>query len=59
MTQAALAKKMGISQQAYAKLDSPDANLTTDTLERAARALGMRNELELVPRAAEEIATAG
>ena len=54
MTQAALAKKMGISQQAYAKLESPDANLTMETLERAAKALGMRIELELVPRASGE-----
>lgn len=49
LTQSALAKKMGISQQAYAKLESPDANLTMETLERAAKALGMRVELELVP----------
>ena len=48
LTQAALAKQMGISQQAYAKLESPDSNLTMETLERAAKALGMRVELELV-----------
>ena len=56
LTQAALAKKMGISQQAYAKLESPDANLTMDTLLRAAKALGMRVELDLVPRTTGEIA---
>lgn len=57
LTQGALAKKMGISQQAYAKLESPDANLTMETLERAARALGMRVELELVPRTTGGMAT--
>lgn len=57
LTQSALARKMGISQQAYAKLESPDANLTMDTLERAAKALGMRVELELVPRTTGEMAT--
>lgn len=58
LTQAALAKKMGISQQAYARLESPDANLTMETLERAAKALGMRIELELVPTTTGEMAVA-
>lgn len=57
LTQAALAKKMGVSQQAYAKLESPDANLTMETLQRAAKALGMRVELDLVPRTTGEMAT--
>ena len=57
LTQAALARKMGITQQAYAKLESPYANLTMDTLGRAAKALGMRVELELVPRTTGEMAT--
>lgn len=48
LTQAVLAKKMGVSQQAYAKLESPDANLTINTLARAAKALGMRVEVELL-----------
>ena len=56
LTQAELAKKMGISQQAYAKLESPDVNLTMETLSRAAKALGMRIELDLVPRTTGELA---
>jgi transcriptional regulator with XRE-family HTH domain len=39
---------MGVSQQAYSKLESPDANFTMETLARAAKALGLRVELDLV-----------
>jgi transcriptional regulator with XRE-family HTH domain len=48
LTQARLAKRMGVSQQAYAKLESPDANFTMETLARAAKALGLRVEVDLV-----------
>ena len=48
LTQAALARRMKISQQAYARLESPDANFTMATLARAAEALGMRVEVELI-----------
>ena len=47
LTQAQLAKRMGVSQQAYAKLESPDANFTMETLARAAKALGLRVEVDL------------
>jgi DNA-binding XRE family transcriptional regulator len=52
LSQARLAKRMGVSQQAYARLESPDANLTMETLERAARALGLRVEVGLVRQTA-------
>lgn len=48
LTQGELAKRMGISQQGYARLESPDANFTMATLARAAEALGMRVEIELI-----------
>lgn len=56
LSQAELAKRMGVSQQAYAKLESPDANLTMETLERAAEALGLRVEVDLVRRRTGEMA---
>lgn len=52
LSQAQLARRMGVSQQAYAKLESPDSNLTMATLERAAEALGMSVNVELVEPAA-------
>lgn len=40
LTQAQLARRVGVSQQAIAKVESPDANPSIDTLQKVARALG-------------------
>jgi len=45
LTQGQLAKRAGVSQQQIAKLESPDGNPTIATLEKIARALGLRLEL--------------
>ena len=50
MTQSALAKRMGVSQQQVAKLEDPDANPSLETLSRAFHALGA--EVELTVRVA-------
>jgi len=47
LTQAELAKKVGVSQQHIAALESPDANITVATLEKVARALGREVTIEL------------
>ena len=41
MSQAALARKLGVSQQQAAKLEQPTANPTLDTLEKIAAALNV------------------
>jgi transcriptional regulator with XRE-family HTH domain len=46
LTQAELAGRLGISQAAVAKLESPRANPTVDTLDRALRATGHRLRLD-------------
>lgn len=46
LSQAELAKRLGVSQQAVAKVEHPDANPTVDTLLRVAAALGMSLSLE-------------
>jgi transcriptional regulator with XRE-family HTH domain len=46
LTQADLADRLGISQAAVAKLESPHANPTMDTLDRALWATGHRLALE-------------
>jgi transcriptional regulator with XRE-family HTH domain len=46
LTQAELARRLGISQAAVAKLESPRANPTVETLDRALRATGHRLRLE-------------
>lgn len=46
ITQAELARRLGVSQAAVAKLESPSANPTVDTLDRALRATGHRLRLE-------------
>ena len=48
LTQAKLAKRAGVSQQAIAKIEHPDGNPTMETLEKVAIALGARLEVELV-----------
>lgn len=46
LSQAELARRLGVSQQAVAKVEHPDANPTVDTLLRVAAALGMSLTLE-------------
>ena len=46
MSQRELAKRLGVSQQRVALLER-DANPSVDTLERVAKALGMRLEINL------------
>jgi transcriptional regulator with XRE-family HTH domain len=45
LSQTALAKKVGVSQQQIAALESPDANLTLSTLLKVAKALGHEVEI--------------
>jgi antitoxin HicB len=47
LTQAALAKRMGVAQQQVARLEDPDSNPTIESLERAALALGAELRIEL------------
>jgi transcriptional regulator with XRE-family HTH domain len=49
LSQAALARQLGVSQQAVAKVEHPDANPTLDTLLRVAAALGMSLTLDRQP----------
>ncbi|HUN78691.1 MAG TPA: helix-turn-helix domain-containing protein [Solirubrobacteraceae bacterium] len=51
LTQAELARRLGVSQAAVAKLERPGANPTVDTLDRALWATGHRLALEAAPRA--------
>lgn len=50
LSQAALAKRVGVSRQQISLLESPDANVTLATLEHVADALGMHLDIELQPR---------
>jgi HTH-type transcriptional regulator/antitoxin HipB len=52
LTQEALARKVGVSQQQIAELESPDANLTLETLLRVAGALGQDLAIDLSPKVA-------
>ena len=47
LTQAQLAARAKVSQQAIAKLEHPDSNPTLETLEKVARALGARLEVRV------------
>lgn len=49
LTQAELAKLAGVSQPMIAKLENPDSNPTIETMEKVARALGRRLEIQLTP----------
>jgi DNA-binding XRE family transcriptional regulator/predicted RNase H-like HicB family nuclease len=53
ISQQELADAIGVSQQAIAKIESPDANVRLETLERVAAALGLDVDLNLVPRQAD------
>ncbi len=48
LTQAELARRVGVSQQQVAKLERPGANPSIATLHKVAAALGVRLELDLV-----------
>ena len=50
ISQQQLADAVGVSQQAIAKIESPDANVRLETLERVAAALGLEVDLNLIPR---------
>ncbi len=50
LTQAELAQRLGVSQVAVAKLESPRANPTVDTLDRALWAMGHRLTLDAPER---------
>lgn len=47
LTQAALAKRVGVTRQQIALLEAPDSNVTLRTLERVASAMNLRLEVEL------------
>ncbi len=52
MTQADLAKAIGTRQANVSRLERFDTNLTLDTLEKVAQALGVNLQIGLVPKAA-------
>jgi transcriptional regulator with XRE-family HTH domain len=52
LSQADLARRLGVSQVAVAKLERPGANPTVDTLDRALWAAGWRLALDVTPRRA-------
>lgn len=47
LTQAALAKRVGVTRQQIALLEAPESNLTLRTLERVASAMNLSLEIEL------------
>lgn len=49
ISQRQLAIAVGVSQQAIAKIESPDANVRLETLQRVAAALGLEVDLNLIP----------
>ena len=48
LTQAALGSRIGVSQQAIAKLERAGGNISVETLEKVARGLGRAVEIQLV-----------
>jgi transcriptional regulator with XRE-family HTH domain len=52
MTQADLAKAIGTRQANVSRLERYDANLTLETLEKVAHALGANLQIDLVAKAA-------
>jgi transcriptional regulator with XRE-family HTH domain len=60
LSQSQLAGRVGVSKQAISQLESPDANIRMDTLERIAQALGLEVDITLRPRGESgEFAAAG
>lgn len=55
LTQAQLARRLGISQAAVARLERPDSNPRLATLDRALRATGAELRLSVHPRAAPSV----
>lgn len=47
LSQAAVAKRAGVTQQAIAKLEHPDGNPTLATIEKVASALGLKLNVQL------------
>jgi DNA-binding XRE family transcriptional regulator/predicted RNase H-like HicB family nuclease len=50
LSQARLAKKVGVSRQQISLIESPDANLTLSTLDKIAGGLGLQVDIELQAR---------
>jgi len=50
LTQAQLAHRIGVAKQQISQIESPDANIRMDTLERLAAALSLDVEITLRPR---------
>jgi len=48
LTQSEVARRLGISQQAYAKLETPNCNPSLDTIKRLSDALHVEIDLRLV-----------
>jgi predicted RNase H-like HicB family nuclease/DNA-binding XRE family transcriptional regulator len=48
LTQGEVAKKLGVSQQSYAKLETPNCNPSLDTIKRLSDALDVEIDLKLV-----------
>ncbi len=49
LSQADLAERLGVSRQQISQIESPDCNLTLETLRKVAEALGKRVSVELKP----------
>ena len=47
LSQATVAKRAGVTQQAYAKLEHPDGNPTLATIQKVAEALGLKLDVQL------------
>ena len=49
LSQADLAERLGVSRQQISQIESPDCNLTLETLQKVAEALGRRVSVQLEP----------
>lgn len=59
LSQADLARKVGVTRQQISLIESPEANLTLSTIEKVATGLGLQLDIELKSRVAPpELATA-